>query len=109
MNSDCFDAAEKAGLRWAEVLTLKLYHGEPGRPPQNLEAMAVLKEHYTEAQIVEISMVSGFFNFWNRFTDALQIDVEDDPTMNLIARSTGVDPSQYVDYMRDCWWNHSGR
>jgi hypothetical protein len=94
-------------MRWAEVLTLKQYHGAPGQPPQNLEAMVVLKEYYDEAQIVEITMVSGFFNFWNRFTDGLQVDLEDGPLMKLIQRSTHVDPSDYVAFMCDCWWNRA--
>lgn len=94
-------------MRWAEVLTLKQYHGSPGLPPQNIEAMAVLKEHYDEAQIVEITMVSGFFNFWNRFTDGLQIDLEDDPVMDLIQRSAHVNPDDYVAFMCDCWWNRA--
>ena len=69
--------------------------------------MAELKQHFNEAQIVEITMVSGFFNFWNRFTDGLQIDIEDDPIMNLIQKSAQVDPADYVAYMRDCWWNRT--
>ena len=62
LNSDLFSADEKAAMRWAEVLTLKQYQGSPGSPPQSEAAMAKLKRHYNEAQIVEISMVSGFFN-----------------------------------------------
>ena len=96
-----------AAMRWAEVLTLKQYHGTPGQSPQSLEVMAMLKESYDEAQIVEITMVSGFLNFWNRFTDGLQIDLEDDPLMKLIKKSARVDPSDYVAFMRDCWWNRA--
>ena len=106
LNSDHFTDAEKAAIRWAEVLTLKQYQGAPGRKSQSDVAMAALKQHFDEPQIVEITMVSGFFNFWNRFTDGLQIDIEDDPTMNLIQKSAHVDPADYVAYMRDCWWNH---
>ncbi len=69
--------------------------------------MTELKQHFDEAQIVEITMVSGFFNFWNRFTDGLQIDIEDDAIMNLIQKSAQVDPADYVAYMRDCWWNRT--
>ena len=107
LNSDHFTEAEKAAIRWAEVLTLKLYQGAPGQKSQRGEAMAGLKQHFDDAQIVEITMVSGFFNFWNRFTDGLQIDIEDDPIMNLIQKSVRVDPADYIAYMRDCWWNHT--
>ncbi len=58
-----------------------------------------------EEQIVEISFVCGFFNFWNRFTDSLEIDIEDNPMMSLFAKSTVIDPNDYVAYMKDCWWN----
>ncbi len=106
LNSELFSDAEKAAMRWAEVLTLKQYHGAPGEKPQSADAMAVLKEHYDEAQIVEISLVSGFFNMWNRFADGLQVDLEEDPVMNLIQRSAHVSKDDYIAFMRDCWWNH---
>jgi hypothetical protein len=107
LKSGFFTAAEKAAMKWAEVLTLKQYHATLGNQPQSPQAMAELKVHFNEAQIVEITMISGFFNFWNRFTDGLQIDLENDPTMNLIKKSARVDPADYVAFMRDCWWNHT--
>ena len=107
MNAEEFTDAEKAAMRWAEVMTDKLYQGGPGKPPQHTAAMAELKKHYNEAQIVEISMVSGFFNFWNRFTDALEIDIEENPVMALFTKSTAIDPEDFTAYMRDCWWNES--
>lgn len=103
--SEKFSDAEKAAMRWAEVLTLKQYHGGPGAPPASRPAMEELKRHYNEAQIVEISMVSGFFNFWNRFTDALEIDIEDHTMMTRFGKSTSIDPGDFADYMRACWWN----
>ena len=106
LGSELFTDAEKAAIGWAEVLTLKQYHGAPGAPPRSTAAMAALKEHYNEAQIVEISLVSGFFNMWNRFADGLQVDLEDDPVMGLIQRSATVSKDDYITYMRDCWWNH---
>ena len=51
-------------------------------------------------------MIAGFFNFWNRFADGLQVDIEDDPVMNLITKSAHVDMADYIAYMHDCWWNH---
>ncbi|MEP4378279.1 MAG: hypothetical protein ABJ215_02960 [Alphaproteobacteria bacterium] len=99
-SSDHFTPAEKAAIKWAEVLTEKTYFG------QNPKAMPELKEHFNSAQIVEITMISGFFNFWNRFTDSLQIDIEDAPVMEKFTKSVKIDPADYVAYMRDCWWNH---
>ncbi len=50
-------------------------------------------------------MVSGFFNFWNRFTDILEIDIEQGALMDAFSRSTKIDPDDFTAYMRDCWWN----
>ena len=98
VSSDYFSAAEKAAIRWAECLTEKTYKKHP-------EAMANLKLHFSDAQIVEITMVSGFFNFWNRFTDALEIDIESSDSIGNIQKSKTVDMDAYLKYMRSCWWN----
>lgn len=96
--SPLFTPAQKAAIAWAEYLTERTYRQHP-------EAMPELKKHYSDAQIVEITMVSGFFNFWNRFNDGLQIDPEGTQITNLFKKSTKIDPADYVEYMRSCWWN----
>ena len=98
LSSDYFSPAEKAAMHWAECLTERTYKRHP-------EAMAHLKSYFNDAQIVEITMISGFFNFWNRFTDALEIDIESSDSVGNIQRSKTVDVEDYVKYMRDCWWN----
>lgn len=97
-NSDLFTPAQKAAIAWAEYLTERTYRQHP-------EAMEELKRHFGEDQIVEISMVSGFFNFWNRFVDGLQMDPEGTEVTNLFRKSTKIDPADYVAYMQACWWN----
>jgi AhpD family alkylhydroperoxidase len=96
-DTELFSAAEKAAITWAQHLTLRTYRQHP-------EAMPELKRHFNEAQIVEITMVSGFFNFWNRFVDSLQVDVEQRDVGKLFAKSVSVDPASYLAYMQDCWW-----
>jgi hypothetical protein len=105
LNSDSFTPEEKAAMRWAEVMTDKLYQGSPGNPPQHHPALDELKKYYNDAQVVELSFVSGFFNFWNRFTDALEIDIEQGALMNSFSKSTEISPDDFVAYMRDGWWN----
>ncbi|MDP7167075.1 MAG: hypothetical protein QF701_04875 [Nitrospinota bacterium] len=100
-SSDLFSPAEKAALIWAEHLTDLTFRENPG-------AFDELKSHYNEAQIVEITMVSGFFNFWNRFVDSLQVDIEESPVMDLFTKSTSIDPEDYKASMRDCWWADGG-
>ena len=102
---DLFSSAEIAAMQWAKILTEMDYRGSIDRPPASKEAMLEMKKHYNEAQIVEITMVSGFFNFWNRFTDSLQVDIETGSTMQSFTSSTKIDPQDYVSYLRECWWN----
>ena len=96
--SDLFTPTEKAAIAWAECLTLKTYREKP-------EIMAELKRHFSNEQIVEITMVSGFFNFWNRFTDGLQVDIEASEQVGLIRKSKKVDVGDYVNFMQSTWWN----
>jgi alkylhydroperoxidase family enzyme len=105
LNSALFTAEEKAAMRWAEIMTNKLYQSGPGTPPQHRLALSELKKHYNESQIVELSFVSGFFNFWNRFTDVLEIDIEQGSLMTSFSKSTKINPNDFSGYMRECWWN----
>lgn len=97
-NSDLFTDADKAAITWAECLTERNYH-------RDKSAMTELKAHFNDIQVLEITMVSGFFNFWNRFNDAMELDIEDADNMNRFKKSTVLDPADYVAYMRSCWWN----
>ena len=107
LNSDYFTAEEKAALRWAEVMTNKLYQSSPGQKPQHYEAFKDLRKYYTESQIVELSFVSGFFNFWNRFTDILEIDIEEGSLMSSFSKSIEINPEEFLAYMQDCWWQQN--
>ena len=106
MGSSQLTEAEKAVLYWAEVVTEKLYQDAPGRPSQRPMAMAKLKKHFDSEQIVELTLAIGHFNFWNRFTDSLEIDLEDEKTRNKFDKSTKIDKIDYMNFMRSCWWNN---
>jgi uncharacterized peroxidase-related enzyme len=96
--SDLFAADETAAIAWAECLTLRTYRQKP-------EVMEELKKHFSHEQIVEITMVSGFFNFWNRFTDGLQVDIEAKEQVALIRKSKKIELNDYLTYMQSAWWN----
>ncbi|NQV99761.1 MAG: carboxymuconolactone decarboxylase family protein [Rhodospirillales bacterium] len=99
-NTSLFTAPEKAAMAWAECLTEKNYHQGKGKAVKE-----ELKKHFSEPEIIEITMVSGFFNFWNRFTDGLEIDLESEDSVGKIKNSKKVDVDKYVAFMRDAWWN----
>ena len=104
-NSDCFSDAEKAAIHWAVIMTEKQYQGEPGRAPIHRPALEQLKQHHTTAQIIELTHAIGYTNYWNRFTDILEIDLEDQHNIDKGKDGAVIDVEQYVDYMRACWWN----
>ena len=92
-------------MRWAEVMTNKLYQGGSGKTPQHHAALKELKKYFNDSQIVELSFVSGFFNFWNRFTDILEVDIERGSLMTSFSKSTKINPDDFTSYMQSCWWN----
>ncbi len=59
--------ADKAALAYARQLTLD---------PHNIDdaLFARLRAHYDEGEIVEISMMAGLFNYFNRVNDALLME-----------------------------------
>ena len=63
-----FTPAELAALTLAERMTTDA-HGV------DEEVWATLREHYDEGQIIELASVIGLFNYFNRFNDALRVDV----------------------------------
>lgn len=99
--SDLFTAAEKAAVSWAHHLTKYTF----GRHP---EALAEMKRHYDHAQVVEATLVSGYFNMWNRFTDALESDLEGADQMSLFTKSAVIDKRDFAEFMNKCWWAEEG-
>lgn len=55
-----FDAAEKAALSWAEAVTNIAANGAPEH------LFAALSEHFTEEQIVDLTLIIAQMNAWNR-------------------------------------------
>lgn len=55
-----FDEGERAALAWAEAITLVSSNGAP----QNL--FDNLKEHFSDEQLVDLTMIIAQMNAWNR-------------------------------------------
>jgi uncharacterized peroxidase-related enzyme len=62
--------AEKAALNYAEALTLN-----PGSIPDRI--FDELRKHYSDSQVVEITMIAALYNMINRFNEALKLDPEE--------------------------------
>ena len=67
-HADAFTPAERAALALAERMTTDA-HGV------DEDVWASLREHFDDGQIVELAAVIGLFNYFNRFNDALRVEV----------------------------------
>jgi putative methionine-R-sulfoxide reductase with GAF domain len=63
-----FPPDQKAALRFADVMSRSA-----GEVPDPI--FEDLKRHYSEPQIVEIAAVIGLFNYFNRFNNALHMEI----------------------------------
>jgi AhpD family alkylhydroperoxidase len=60
--TDLFSAREKAALAWAEAVTLLSHTHVPD------DVYAAVREHFSEAEIVDLTMVVIAINSWNRLS-----------------------------------------
>ena len=68
-NSPDLDAKQKAAVRWAEAVTKMTARDDD-------EAFAEMKRHFSEKQIVELTVFCGMWNYSNRLCEALHVDLE---------------------------------
>jgi alkylhydroperoxidase family enzyme len=69
MASPDLDDRQKAAVRWAEVVTNMTARDDDA-------AFAGMKQHFTEKQIVELTVFCGMWNYSNRLCEALHVDLE---------------------------------
>jgi alkylhydroperoxidase family enzyme len=65
---DQFEPGWQAALQYADAMT------ESGRAVTD-EVYAALARHWDAGQIVEITLVIGLFAYFNRFNNALRVEV----------------------------------
>lgn len=67
-HADMFTPAERAALSLAERMTTDARGVDE-------EVWAELRYHYDEGEIIELAAVIGLFNYFNRFNDALRVEI----------------------------------
>jgi alkylhydroperoxidase family enzyme len=67
-HADMFTPAERAALSLAERMTTDARGVDE-------ELWAELRFHYDEGEIIEMAAVIGLFNYFNRFNDALRVEI----------------------------------
>lgn len=87
--SDALTEKQKALVRWTESVTRNTAEEDD-------EAFEAMREHYSDAEIAELTLMSGLFNMWNRFTKAMHIELEPAEERELtacLARSKPITPA----------------
>jgi AhpD family alkylhydroperoxidase len=70
MHSPDLDERQKAAIRWAEAVTLLTARDDE-------DAFATMRRHFSEKQIVELTVFCGMWNYSNRLCEALHVDLEE--------------------------------
>jgi len=91
LQSTTLSESEKAAVQWAEAVTLNT-------ASKRDDLFADMKRLFSEAEIVELTMVSAMFNMINRINDSLQVPIEEQDEINLIKRSLKLDPAKLQNY-----------
>lgn len=93
IHSSLFDEREKAVIWWAEEVT-------NNNAKYNKECFENLRKHFSEAEIVELTLISGMFNMVNKFNEALHVQLEDQPEVDKIVRTAHLPQEVVTDYAR---------
>jgi alkylhydroperoxidase family enzyme len=67
--SPLFNEREKAALAWAEAMTLNTAKRDD-------KVWNEMRRLFTDAEIVEISLITGMFNMINRLNDSFRTELE---------------------------------
>jgi alkylhydroperoxidase family enzyme len=69
LRSPDLDDRQKAAIRWAEAVTRMTARDDDA-------AFAEMRRHFSEKQIVELTVFCGMWNYSNRLCEALHVDLE---------------------------------
>jgi hypothetical protein len=94
MDSPLLTDREKAAVLWAEHVTLNTAR-------ERDDVFSEVRRHFDDAEIVELTLMSGLFNMFNRFMDSLQIPVEAAPEVDKIRSSVHLDPANVKAYFEN--------
>lgn len=90
-DSPLFNDREKAVIAWAEAMTLNT-------AKRDNKVWDDLKEHFNDAEIVEISLITGMFNMINRLNDSFRTELESEEYNRRQHGAVGVTRATLEDY-----------
>jgi alkylhydroperoxidase family enzyme len=90
-DSALFSDKEKAVIAWAEAMTLNT-------AKHDNKVWDDLKKHFNDAEIVEISLITGMFNMINRLNDSFRTELESEEYNRRQHGAVGVTRTTMEDY-----------
>jgi len=90
-DSALFSDKEKAVIAWAEAMTLNT-------AKRDNKVWDDLKKHFNDAEIVEISLITGMFNMINRLNDSFRTELESEEYNRRQHGAVGVTRTTLEDY-----------
>jgi len=90
-SSALFNEREKAALAWSEAMTLNTAKGDD-------TAWNELRRHFSDAEIVEISLACAMFNMINRLNDSFRTELEPEEYNRRQHGAVGVTAAALEDY-----------
>jgi alkylhydroperoxidase family enzyme len=90
-SSALFDEREKAVLAWAEAMTLNTAKNDDA-------VWNEMSRLFTDAEIVEISLITGMFNMINRLNDSFRTELEPEEYNRRQHGAVGVTKQALRDY-----------
>ena len=79
-------------ILWAEHVTLNT-------AKENNGIFELVREEFSEEEVIELTLISGFFNLFNRLMDSLCIPLEGQDEIDKIKRSVHLDPNRVRNYL----------
>ena len=92
LTSDLFSEREKVAILWGTHVTLNTAKNE-------IEIFKRLKKSFSETEIVDLTLICCFFNFFNRLMDSLDVPVEPQDEVDKIKTSVNLDPDKVKSYL----------
>ena len=99
MDSPLLNDREKAAVLWAEHVTKNTARSRD-------DIFEHVRSIFNEQEVVELTMITGLFNFRNRFMDSLQIPLEPVSDVNKIKKSGRLDTNKlkrYLEHVLENW------
>jgi hypothetical protein len=92
LTSELFSEREKVAILWGTHVTLNTAKNE-------IKIFERLKKSFSETEIVDLTLICCFFNFFNRLMDSLDVPVEPQVEVDKIKTSVNLDPDKVKSYL----------